>query len=113
MIKTKKLSLNYVWRSKRQLPERFGEACAIVEQTRWNRVRIQFADGVVAEQGTSAREASVRYGFGLDSLSGWRRRRARGERILDLRGRNREALERLLGGTASERFPLGTKIRLR
>ncbi|MBW3630752.1 MAG: hypothetical protein KY464_15855 [Gemmatimonadetes bacterium] len=61
--------------------------------------------GLEALRGVNGREATERYGFGREAVTTWRRRRERGEPILEIRKKNRAALNRLLRGD-----PLGSRI---
>lgn len=61
-------------------------------------------------QGMSAREASARHGFAASTIGDWRRRRSRGDQVLEVRGRNRVALERLLEGPVAQPIPVGVAV---
>ena len=64
--------------------------------------------------GVTAREAGERTGIAPTVISIWRRRRAKGEEIQEVRGRNADALLRFLElGYATGRIPLPIPIRMR
>lgn len=56
--------------------------------------------------GLSAREARLLYGFGRETLTDWRRKRAQGKPVLAVRGFNQRALERLMGDAVRGSVPL-------